>query len=422
MEITEKLPCCLESERMVLGSIILWNECLETARDWLTPSSFFLRQNQVLFSAMIEMAEEGTAIDYVTLSEHLQRTERLATVGADYLYALGDGVPRIGNQETHCHIVRDKEILRRIVHATETIRQLGFDQDSQAVDKSVEIISAIAAEYRSQRTAISRQGASVQALAALDRPAVRVSTGIPKLDDHLGGLGPGELCVATAYTGTGKTYFALQVADEACKVGLHSLYASGEMFAAHLMGRVLSGETGISYTAIRRCKLSGEELRELAQAASRQCKHCGILDGDVTLPAILRESRRMAKADGIGLLVVDYDELIEVSGKDEWEQQRRLVRSLKSLAIELKIPVLLISQLRKSFSKDESPTLERLYGSGTKSKHPNIVLYIDRPFVQNLQGSETEAEIQVLKNRDGTLGAVKCRFDLVTHRFEQVIC
>jgi replicative DNA helicase len=130
----------------------------------------------------------------------------------------------------------------------------------------------------------------------------------------------------------------------------------------------------------------------------------------------------MKARTGLDLVIVDYDELVEAPGKDEFEQQRYIVRAGKSLAMELKCPVIVISQLRKSLQGEDRkrPTLQRLYGSGAKAKNSSIVIYVDRPFVQELCGDETEARIVVAKNRDGKVGAIDARFNVRTLRFESM--
>lgn len=137
---------------------------------------------------------------------------------------------------------------------------------------------------------------------------------------------------------------------------------------------------------------------------------------------IRKVARQMKSQTGLDLLIVDYDELVEAPGESEFDQQRYVVRSGKSLAMELACPVIVISQLRKSLQGEDRkrPTLQKLYGSGAKAKHSSIVIYVDRPFVQELAGDETEARIVIAKNRDGKVGAIDARFNLKTLRFESL--
>src|SRR5262249_17590496 len=132
-----------------------------------------------------------------------------------------------------------------------------------------------------------------------------------------------------------------------------------------------------------------------------------------------RATRKMKKQAGLDLVVLDYDELIEAPGKDEFEQQKNLARAAKSLGMELRCAVVLISQLRKPLSGEDAakPTLQRIYGSGAKTKHASIVILADRQYVRDLSGDEAEAQISILKNRDGKRGRIKASFDIRKLRF-----
>jgi replicative DNA helicase len=135
-------------------------------------------------------------------------------------------------------------------------------------------------------------------------------------------------------------------------------------------------------------------MKALLQAASHECDRCRILDGELSMARIRKVARQMSRT-GIDLVIVDYDELVDAPGKNEFEQQRYIVRQCKSLAIELRCPVIVISQLRKPLQGEDrnKPTLQRLYGSGAKAKHSSIVIYVDRPYVRKLAGDETEARM-----------------------------
>src|SRR5262249_662547 len=162
----------------------------------------------------------------------------------------------------------------------------------------------------------------------------------------------------------------------------------------------LAAIAGVSPLKMRREDMLTEEDRAaLLEAASHECKKCRILDGELTLAHIRRVARRMKPNPGLDLIILDYDELIEGPGKDEFEQKRNLVGGSKCLGMELLCAVILISQLRKPLNGEEAsrPTLDRLYGSGAKSKHAQIIIFVDRPYVRELQGSETEAQIFLLK-------------------------
>jgi replicative DNA helicase len=255
------------------------------------------------------------------------------------------------------------------------------------------------------------------------KEGVRIFTDIDELDRLTGGFRAGELVLFTAETGVGKTLLAQQTRRRSCRDGRHTLFCSGEMRAQHLISREIATEAGVEHWKMRRPeRMPDADRSSLVEAASHECAQCRILDGELSMTRIRKVARQMKSQSGLDLIIVDYDELVEAPGETEFDQQRYIVRDGKSIAIALKIPVIVISQLRKSLQGEDRkrPTLQRLYGSGAKAKHSSIVLYVDRPYVQELAGDETEARIVIAKNRDGKVGAIDARFNVKTLRFESL--
>jgi replicative DNA helicase len=251
---------------------------------------------------------------------------------------------------------------------------------------------------------------------------LKIYTDIAKLDQWTGGFREGELIVLTAETGTGKSLFAAQIRARACRDGYLALFCSGEMSRAHLASRELATVSGVTPIKMRRDDLLTEEdFEALITAASHQCKKCRILDGELSLSRIRRAARKMKARAGLDLLILDYDELIEAEGKTEFEQQRVIARAAKSMAQELHCAVILISQLRKTTQGEDAgkPTLQRLYGNAAKQKFASFIVLADRPYVRELEGDEKEAELQLLKSRDGKTGRIKATFNIKNLRFEE---
>ena len=251
---------------------------------------------------------------------------------------------------------------------------------------------------------------------------LKIYTDIPKLDAWTGGFREGELIVLTAETGTGKSLFAAQIRARACRDGYLALFCSGEMSRAHLASRELATASGVTPIKMRRDDLLTEEdFEALVTAASHQCKKCRILDGELSLSRIRRAARKMKARTGLDLLILDYDELIEAEGKTEFEQQRVIARAAKSMAQELHCAVILISQLRKTTQGEDAgkPTLQRLYGNAAKQKFASFIVLADRPYARELEGDEKEAELQLLKSRDGKTGRIKATFNVKSLRFEE---
>jgi replicative DNA helicase len=192
------------------------------------------------------------------------------------------------------------------------------------------------------------------------------------------------------------------------------------MPATRLAGRTLASAAAVEHWKIRRAeRLTEWDWIQLSEQVPKLCAQCATVAGEITLAKI----RWYARRGKYSLLVADYDELISAPGATENDQQRNLVVGLKSLALELKIPVILVSQLRKSFQVEmkSGPNLQRLYGTGAKTKHASIVVYVVRKYVQQLVGDETEARLCVLKSRDGRVADLAARFNVKKLKFESSI-
>jgi replicative DNA helicase len=257
-----------------------------------------------------------------------------------------------------------------------------------------------------------------------DADEIRIVSGVKALDTITGGFRAGELVVMTAETGTGKTLLASQIKRVCCARGWHCLFANGEMLAHHLRAREVAVEAHVRYEKFRNPERMSETDRQaIIRIVGESCTKCRIMDGELTIGRIRSRARKYSRKGDISHLIVDYDELVEAPGKDEFAEQKQVVRGLKSLALELRMPVILISQLRKPLQNEDRarPTISRLYGSGSKVKTASIILYVDRPFVRELEGDETEARIVVVKNRDGKVGSIPCRFNITSLEFEDEV-
>lgn len=421
------LPNSIEAERCVLGAILLDNDKLAVVVDNLAPEDFFFVHHQRLFKEMLTLFDDRKPIDTLTLTDSLHRKGELeAAGGASYLSSLIDGVPRISNVGHYAQIVREKALLRGLVHQAHAIQQRAIEgqEDSQEIlDKAEYDLQALIQLQKSLSKCgdgVTYRQAGYQLWASLtEENPVRVCTGIGALDDLTGGFRSGEFIVFTAETGVGKTLLAQQTRRAACDKGLHSLYASAEMLAERLLARELASEAGIKHWKMRRPEhLTVEERARIAKVGESTCIKCRILDGEISLQRISRAARQMKNDWGLDLLIVDYDELVDSPGRDETDQLRNLARGLKLLAMKLPCVVVLISQLTKArVTQREIPTLRDLYSAMAKVKHAHIVVCVIRKYVQELEGDETEATIAVLKNRDGNVGHFKARFDLARLRF-----
>jgi len=441
------VPQNLEAEQALLGSILLDNSALNVALETVTADDFFRWAHAEIFRKMQAIADRnrapvdsrlprtgtvrgkngGGGIDLITLQEILGVDGALEKVGGvAYLSALTDGVP-IGSAASvteYARIVRDKSVLRRIIAAANNVAaraMQGADDSSELLSLAVEQFLDIDAAQLTDSPLRTYRQAATDLLAKLDaRKTQRVVTGISTLDEITGGFLGGELIVFTAETGVGKTIFAAQTRRKACSDGLRGLFVSAEMTGEHLVSREMAVEGHVPAWKLRQPeRLDGDEWRALATAAQHQCDKCRILDGEVSIARTKAAARRMKAEGGLDLVIIDYDELVDAPGKGEMEQQAAVATGAKRLARSLDVPVILISQLRKLLTGEDRrrPSISRLYGSGAKVKHASIIIYVNREYVQTLSGSETDAELVVLKNRDGKIGKVKAYFNVREMRF-----
>lgn len=427
--IAPTLPHSPEHERAVLAAILSGHKSALPALDRLNAGDFFIPQNRHVFDALKAQDERKEPTDELSVFDALTRSGKLEDAGGiAYLAELTRDFHKSINVDHYITTLKDKATRRAIAHKAYAIYEhaiSGSDIAAKVLDRGLDELATIARDLEADRDCGKPyRDAALSLLQEFDsQEGVRIFTDIDELDRLTGGFRAGELVLFTAETGVGKTLLAQQTRRRSCRDGRHTLFSSGEMRAEHLISRELSTEAGVEHWKMRRPeRFTPEDRNALIEAASHECALCRILDGELSMMRIRKVARQMKSRTGIDLIIIDYDELVEAPGETEFDQQRYIVRNGKSLAMELKCPVIVISQLRKSPQGEDRkrPTLQRVYGSGAKSKHSSIVIYVDRPYVQELAGDETEARIVIAKNRDGKVGAIDARFNVKTLRFESL--
>jgi replicative DNA helicase len=422
----EKVHAALDSEKWILGSLMIGNAESEEVFDAIRPEMFFMPRHTRIFQAILDLREAKSTYQ---LPDVYEQTIQSGYTDADpaYLASLFDGLPEVHSLEVYIKAIQRAYRMRKYVrfaYSLNEMLQTPGVQEGAFLQAARDGAAKLVAEFDfSTDLGDTFFDSGVNLFMSLDRDnPLRIETGIRELDRMTGGFHPGELVVLTADTGVGKTILAQQCRRMACSRGWHTLYCSGEMLAHHLIAREVSADAGVPQWKMRDPKkITPDERVEILQVSSHLCKQCRVLDKELTLAHIGSAARGIKRKTGLELVVIDYDELIEVQGKDEWEQQKNLARAAKSLAMELNCAVILISQLRKPLQGEDraKPRIQSLYGSSAKAKHASIVIYVDRQFVRDLEGDETEASIFVLKSRDGRVGKVDCRFNVHTLRFEE---
>src|SRR5574340_351486 len=431
------LPSNLDAERSILGAILLDNNALNTAVESLKSEDFLLNQHQRIFTQMVALGEAQHAIDLVTLTEELHRHGELeASGGAPYLASLVDGMPRVSNVEHYARIVKEKAMLRNLIHATHNIQQRAFDAEEGAdtiLDNAESSIFALAedrvkAGLISVKDIVRDNFERLEKIFREGKSVTGISTGYGELDKLLSGLQPSELIILAARPSQGKTALALNVAENiAIRGGLPVAVFSLEMSKESLLQRLVSAEARIDAHKFRSGHLSREDWRRMTEALGTISSAPLWVDdaGSTSVLEIGAKARRLKRDKGLSLLIVDYLQLITARGRFSNRQEEvsniSLVR--KGLAKELQIPVLVLSQLTRAPERDErGPQLSDLRESGAIEQDADVVMFIYRPNFFNLNATPEErdmADILIAKQRNGPTDKVKFVFRSRLTRFEE---
>jgi replicative DNA helicase len=415
-------------ERALMGAILSGHRQTGEVLEIVKLEDFFDDRHRAILGAIFRLHAAGNCPDLLSVHDELARSgETEAVGGTAYIASLLDSMALQGDILYVLRGLRRMASSRQVIHVAEKIQQFAWEQEFTAevlLDAAVEKFSDLARDLEStDDDGLPYFDSAVEALStAREGARLKIYTDIGELDAWTGGFREGELVVLTAETGTGKSLFAAQIRARACRDSYLALFCSGEMSRAHLASRELATASGVTPIKMRRDDLlTAEDFKSLVAAASHQCKKCRILDGELSLSRIRRAARKMKARAGLDLLILDYDELIEAPGKTEFDQQRAIARAAKSMAQEMKCCVILISQLRKTTQGEDAgkPTLQRLYGNAAKQKFASFIILADRPYVRELEGDEKEAELQLLKSRDGKTGRIKATFNVKSLRFEE---
>jgi replicative DNA helicase len=431
------LPQNLEAERSILGAILLDNHALNAAIENLKPEDFCLEQHRRVFNQMIALGENQQAIDLVTLTESLHRVGELeSSGGAPYLAALADGMPRVSNVEHYARIVREKALLRNLIHATHNIQQRALEGEDGAdtiLDNAESSIFALAEDRVKAglipvKDIVRDNFERLEKIFREGKSITGVSTGYTELDKLLSGLQPSELLILAARPSQGKTALALNFAENiAIRAGSPVAFFSLEMSKESLLQRLVASVAQIDAHKFRSGHLSREDWRRMTEALGTISNAPLWIDdaGSTSVLEIGAKARRLKREKGLSLVVVDYLQLITGRGRfsNRQEEVSSISRGLKGLAKELQIPVLVLSQLTRAPEREErGPQLSDLRESGAIEQDADVVMFIYRPHWSKMEASPEErdqAEIQIAKQRNGPTDKVRFVFRSRLTRFEE---
>jgi replicative DNA helicase len=431
------LPSNLEAERTVLGAILVDNAAFNSAAEILSREDFYRDAHRRIFEAMGVLAERSQPIDLVTLKDELTRQSALEAVGgAAFLAGLVDGVPRITSVEHWSRLIKEKAVLRNLIHAGNRIVQSCYEGDDEAsalLDRAEKAIFDIAERRIRQGFAdmgeiVKESFRTIDQLSQSKDVVTGLPTGFVDIDEMTSGLQKGDLVIVAARPAMGKTSLCLNVAQHvALKTGETVGIFSLEMSRAQLALRMLCSDARIDAHRLRTGKLTEKDWARLAKAYTDLSQARIFIDDSATItPLEMRAKCRRLKAEhNLGLIIVDYLQLVTSAGRVENRQQElsAISRSVKGLAKELDVPVIALSQLSRApeARTDRRPQLSDLRESGALEQDADVVMFIYRE--EEYKATDENrgiAEIIIGKQRNGPTGTRRLAFIKEFTRFENL--
>jgi replicative DNA helicase len=430
------LPHNLEAERSVLGAILLHNEAFNHAAELIDSRDFFRDAHRRIFEKMVVLSERNEAIDLVTLKEELGRSGSLDDVGGPaYIASLVDGVPRAVNVEHYARIVKEKSTLRELIFSANRVLASAYEAEedaSQILDRAEQDIFAIAEGriregFVALRTLVHQGYESLEAARAHQTLITGVPSGFADLDELTSGFQPADLIIIAARPSMGKTSLALNIAQhvgikEGKTVGVFSL----EMAKEQLFLRLLTAESQIEGHRLRTGRFGERDWSKLAHAMGTLGEAKIFVDDSPAIGVLemRAKARRLMSEHNLHLLCIDYIQLMQGRGRFENRvlELASVSRGLKGLAKELKIPIIVLSQLsRAPESQRRRPQLSDLRESGALEQDADVVLLIYREDqYEATEENQGIAEIIIGKQRNGPTGTVKLAFIREHTRFENL--
>ncbi|WP_027415052.1 replicative DNA helicase [Aneurinibacillus terranovensis] len=420
-------PQNIEAEQAVLGAIFLEHEALITAQDILMPEDFYRTAHQRIFHVMVSLAERSEPIDLVTVTAELENQKQLDEVGGvSYLTDLATSVPTASNVEYYARIVEEKALLRRLIRAATKIAADGYtsgDDIPSMLHDAERSIMQIAQRRRASsfihiKDVLTETYEQIEALASSKGDITGVPTGYPDLDKMTSGLKPAELIILAARPSVGKTAFALNVAQNvAARAGATVAIFSLEMAATQLVQRMICAEGNIDAQRMRTGYFSDDDWHKLTMAIGTLSNAPIYIDDTpgITVSEIRAKCRRLKTEVGLGLILIDYLQLItgRRGGDNRQQEISEISRTLKLIARELECPVIALSQLSRAVEQrqDKRPMLSDIRESGSIEQDADVVAFLYR---DDYYDKETEKkniiEVIIGKQRSGPTGTVELAF------------
>lgn len=472
---SKQAPHNLEAEQGLIGALLLDNRVLEKVADLLRPNHFYAGAHGRIYDAIQTLVERGQAATPVTLKGYFEKDQDLDSVGGvEYLADLAGTVASLNNTQSYAQTIYDLYLRRELINVgsdiIEDAASFSIDQETtDTIEKAEAELFKLAESGETKGGFVTLRDSVVTAIEVAEKAyntkgqVTGATTGLVEMDKKLGGLHPSDLLILAARPSMGKTALAVNIAFNAAKAyaesggeeGAVTAFFSLEMSHDQLTTRILADQASISGDDIRKGQLSQDQFRDFAQAAHALSKIPLYIDDTpaLSIAAVRTRSRRLKRQNGLGLIVIDYLQLLRGSGSKQSETNRvnevsEITRGLKALAKELEVPVLALSQLSRGVESrdDKRPMLSDLRESGSIEQDSDAVMFIYREeyylsreepsqkisenvekfneryetWSRRLQDMANIAEVIVAKQRHGPIGPIKLQFDANYTRFSDL--
>lgn len=437
--VNKVMPNNLEAEESVLGACFLSKYALQKATENLLPESFYNEKNAKIFSSMIALQEEKTPIDLTTITSYLKKKNELNEVGGvEYLTEVLNFVPTASNVDYYIQTVEENAILRRLIETANEIATEGYRNDesiNEILDSSEKKILSIvknrkSSEFRSIKEVLAKTQSDLERLSEIKNEITGLATGWYDLDKLTTGLHPNEFIIIAARPAMGKTAFALNLATHAAMTQNKSVAVFNlEMSAEQLAMRILSSLGQIEGFKLRTGNLMNNDWKRINEAISQLSNTNLVIDDTpgITIGEIRAKCRRLASSEkGLALVVIDYLQLISGGknyGANRQQEVSDISRSLKTLAMELNVPIIALSQLSRSVEgrEDKRPIMSDLRESGSIEQDADIVSFLYRDDYYNKEARTEDntsiSELIIGKHRNGPTTTIELLFKKNTSTF-----
>ncbi|MEH7096445.1 replicative DNA helicase [Neobacillus vireti] len=421
-------PQNIEAEQAVLGAIFLEPSALTVASEILIPEDFYRASHQKIFNVMLDLNDQGKAVDLVTVTEELAAAKLIEDIGGvSYLSELSGSVPTAANIEYYARIVEEKSLLRRLIRTATNIASDGYSREDEVeallseAEKSIMEVAQRknAGAFHNIKDVLVRTYDNIEEMHNRVGEITGISTGFAELDRMTAGFQRNDLIIVGARPSVGKTAFALNIAaNVATKTGENVAIFSLEMGAEQLVMRMLCSEGNIDAQRLRTGSLTDDDWGKLTMAMG-SLSNSGIFIDDtpgVRISDIRSKCRRLQQEHGLGMILIDYLQLILGSGRSGENRQQEvseISRSLKQLARELKVPVIALSQLSRGVEQrqDKRPMMSDIRESGSIEQDADIVAFLYRDdYYDKESENKNIIEIIIAKQRNGPTGTVALAF------------